>query len=374
MKVAVVVPRYGLVGGAEKVVFELTERLAVMENMEVHVFANSWRKGTAPVTFHRVPRVLFPRWLKPIAFAFMVDRMINSRRFDLIHSHDRIVNMDVFTMHGIPHRTWVREARKKKMSLFDLAVDRLERRGIQGSNPFVLPVSSLVKDELLRVYRLPESRIRVIHPGMDPGVFNTTAIEGSRAAIRARFGFTDNDTVVLFVGMNFEIKRLDLVIDAIAAVSRFRTDCRPFLLVVGRGPRDRYMARARKAGVGDRVVFAGVTDDMASFYAASDIFAMPSRFDTFGLVVLEAMAAGLPVIITENTGAKDLVKSGRQGFVLPVDASAENLAACIRRLMDKGVRSRMGRLAATAAADNSWENMASRVYDIYSRVGAAGKI
>ncbi len=374
MKVAVVVPKYGLVGGAEKVVFELTERLARQDGMEIHVFANSWRKGAAPVIFHRVPRVSFPRWLRPIAFAFIAGRMIGGRGFDLIHSHDRIVKMDVFTMHGIPHRTWVREARKKKMSLFDLAVDWLERKGVTGSNTFILPVSSLVKDELLKVYPVPESRIRVIHPGMDPVVFNAEAMEGSRSRLRSRYGLTENDTVVLFAGMNFQIKRLDLVIDAVAAAARIRPDCRPFLLVLGRGPRERYVDQACKSGIGDRVVFAGVTDDMAAFYAASDLFAMPSGFDTFGLVVLEAMAAGLPVIITERTGAKDLVKSGLQGFVVPVDVTPGRLAECMCLLMDREVRNRMGRLARAAAAVNSWETMTSRVNDVYGSVGTSGEI
>jgi len=374
MKVAVVVPKYGLVGGAEKVVFELTERLARQDGMEIHVFANSWRKGAAPVIFHRVPRVSFPRWLRPIAFAFIAGRMIGGRGFDLIHSHDRIVKMDVFTMHGIPHRTWVREARKKKMSLFDLAVDWLERKGVTGSNTFILPVSSLVKDELLKVYPVPESRIRVIHPGMDPVVFNAEAMEGSRSRLRSRYGLTENDTVVLFAGMNFQIKRLDLVIDAVAAAARIRPDCRPFLLVLGRGPRERYVDQACKSGIGDRVVFAGVADDMASFYAASDLFAMPSGFDTFGLVVLEAMAAGLPVIITERTGAKDLVKSGLQGFVVPVDVTPGRLAECMCLLMDREVRNRMGRLARAAAAVNSWETMTSRVNDVYGSVGTSGEI
>jgi UDP-glucose:(heptosyl)LPS alpha-1,3-glucosyltransferase len=369
-----VVPKYGLVGGAERVVFELTERLAGLEGMDVHVFAGFWRQGASAVTFHRIPRVSFPRWLRPIAFAFMAAKMTGAGRFDLIHSHDRIFDMDVFTMHGIPHRTWVREARGKRMSLFDLAVDWVERRGIMRAKPFILPVSCLVKDELCRVYPLPEDRLRVIHPGIDSGVFIPPDRDKARAETRTRYGFTEDDTVVLFVGMNFEIKRLDLVIESLAAAGRSRPEASPALLVVGRGDRNRYAALAGELGIADRVVFAGVTDDMAGCYASADLLAMPSRFDTFGLVVLEAMAAGLPVIITDKTGAKDLVTTGREGFVLPVDASPSEFGECICRLMDRGVRGEMAGLAKAAAAGHSWEATASQVVDVYRSVETRGRI
>ncbi|MFO8090585.1 MAG: glycosyltransferase family 4 protein [Desulfatiglandaceae bacterium] len=368
MKVAVVVPKYGLVGGAERVVFELTERLARQENMDIHVFANAWRAGFSPVTFHRLPRIVFPRWLRPLAFAFIAARMTARGRFDLIHSHERIVDMDVFTMHGIPHRTWVREARGKRMSLFDMAVEWVERRGITRAKPFILPVSSLVKEELQRLYSLPEARLRVIHPGIDQRFFDTA----ERDSLRADWGFTEDDVVVLFVGMNFEIKRLDLAIEALAAAVHAKPGVRPALLVAGRGDLKRYKARAEELGVSERVRFAGVVEDMVACYASADVFFMPSRFDTFGLVVLEAMAAGLPVIITDRTGAKDIVTSGREGFVLPVGAPASEFAECIGSLMDRERREQMGNFSRIAAAAHSWEGMASRVADVYQSVNGRG--
>jgi UDP-glucose:(heptosyl)LPS alpha-1,3-glucosyltransferase len=368
MKVAVVVPKYGLVGGAERVVFELTERLARQDNLDIHVFANAWRPGLSPVTFHRVPRIVFPRWLRPLAFASMAARMTAPGRFDLIHSHERIVHMDVFTMHGIPHRTWVREARGKRMSFFDLATDWVERRGITRAKPFILPVSSLVRDELLRVYDLPGNRTRIIHPGIDREKFEHPG-NSLREEMRAHYGFTRDDTVVLFAGMNFEIKRLDLLMEAVAAAGRGRPGAGPVLLVAGRGDSRRYAARAAELGIAGRVVFTGVVDDMAACYASADLFAMPSRFDTFGLVVLEAMSSGLPVIITDRTGAKDLVTPGREGFVLPVDAPPSEFGECICRLMDRDLRIEMGRLAKAAAAGHSWDAAVSQVTEVYRSAG-----
>ncbi len=369
MKVAVVVPKYGLVGGAERVAFELTEGLALHENLDIHVFANAWRPGASPVKFHRIPRILFPRWLRPLAFALISARMTARGRFDLIHSHERIVDMDVFTVHGIPHRTWIREARGKPMSLFDLSVDWVERRGLKRAQPFILPVSSLVRDELCRVYRLPEDRTRIIHPGMDPYRFVRRDAAALGAEMRTSFGFSPVDIVVLFAGMNFEIKRLDLAIEAFSEAVRARPESQLRLLVAGRGDRKYYAARAGELGVADRVKFAGVVEDMAACYASADVFFMPSRFDTFGLVVLEAMAAGLPVIITDRTGAKDLVKQGGEGFIVPVDAGPSEFGECISRLTDRDLRTKMGCLARAAAADNTWDSAVSQVAEVYMSVG-----
>jgi UDP-glucose:(heptosyl)LPS alpha-1,3-glucosyltransferase len=178
--------------------------------------------------------------------------------------------------------------------------------------------------------------------------------------------------VFLFVGMNFEIKRLDLAMESLAAAMRTSTDFRPALLVAGRGDLKRYQARAEEMGVSERVTFAGVVEDMASCYASADVFFMPSRFDTFGLVVLEAMAAGLPVIITDRTGAKDIVTSGREGFVVPVDAPASEYAECMGRLMNRDRREQMGRFGRAAAAAHSWEGVASQVMDVYRSVPGRG--
>ncbi|MCK4825744.1 glycosyltransferase, partial [bacterium] len=106
MKIGVVIPKYGLVGGAESVAYEVTERLAKREGLEIHVLANQWRSGTKSITFHKVPIISFPRFMRPISFAYFSNKLIRPKDYDLVHGHDRIFQMDLFTMHGIPHKTW----------------------------------------------------------------------------------------------------------------------------------------------------------------------------------------------------------------------------------------------------------------------------
>ena len=127
-RIAVVIPKFGLVGGAENFASELTTRIAADPRYDVHVFANRWREEAPGITFHRVPIVRFPRSLTTPSFAWFANRAIAREDVDLIHTHERIFEADLFTMHGIPHRLWVRDVRKKRMSLFDRATRRVEEQ------------------------------------------------------------------------------------------------------------------------------------------------------------------------------------------------------------------------------------------------------
>ena len=369
IKVAVVIPKYGLVGGAEGFVFALAERLAVRPEFEIHVFANRYRRGTAPIQFHKVPILAFPRFLKQISFAWFVNRRIQKGSYHLIHSHDRIFRMDLFTLHGIPHKTWITRMRRKGLSLFDRAMVFVERKGLTGPpSPMVLPVSALVKDELLQSYPVPEERIEVIHPGVDLERFSGLDKARCRKEIRNRHGLTEKDLVILFVGMNFEIKRLGLLIEAISRISEQEAHNRAVkLLVVGKGKETVYGEMAREYGVGDRVIFAGVTREVEKYYLAGDMFAMPSVYDTFGMAVLEAMAAGLPVIISQTVGARDLVHDGVEGFVLDDPPTAAQLARRILFLSNAEHRLKMGHRARERALKHGWDRVADRMAALYGK-------
>lgn len=370
MRVAVVIPKYGLVGGAENFVFELCERLAVREEFQLHVFANQWRQGKAPVTFHKVPIIPFPRWIRPISFAYFAKKSIQCGNFEIVHSHDRIFEMDLFTFHGIPHTTWVKKTKKRPSSLFDRSTAWVEKKGIHCAKaPVIMPVSHLVKDELNRHYIIPESRLQVVHPGVSLERFSAFDRADCRHEIRQRHGLSLKDVVVLFVSMNFELKRLDLVLKGIAGVvGKEKGNSNLKLLVVGRGDVKRFGALARNLGILDRVIFAGITHEVEKYYLAADIFALPSRFDTFGLVVLEAMAAGLPVIITGSVGARDLVEPGINGFVLSEDPTVSEMVASLNSMLDLEKRMLMGENGLRIAFEHTWDKTADRVADLYHRL------
>jgi UDP-glucose:(heptosyl)LPS alpha-1,3-glucosyltransferase len=290
--------------------------------------------------------------------------------FDLVHTHDRIFDADIFTMHGIPHRVWVHEVRKKSMSLFDRATCMVEKYLANNTRcKIFLPVSSLTKEKFLQEYKIEPEKIHVIHPGVDIARFQRLDREHCRKEIREQFKIDPSDIVILFVSMNFEIKGLDYVMAAIGKAKASYPSQNIKLLVVGKGDYKKYSTLAQKTGVKDNVIFAGVhKENLEKIYLATDIFMMLSRFDTFGMTTLEAMAASLPVIISSNVGAKDLVREGINGFVIEDTNNDDMICEKIGFMLDSKTRNTMTKEAYDTALNNSWEAVAKRVENIYGEM------
>jgi len=372
-RIAVVVPKYGLVGGGERFAFEVTERLARTGRYQMHVFANRWQAADgSPVIFHKVPMIRFPRSLRPWSFPWFARRAIERGRFDLVHSHDRIFRADVFSVHCVPHAGWVRSVRGKRASLFDRATTAVERRMMRdGVEAWFLPVSSLAAEAFRREYRELPGRWQVMHPGVDAARFASPDREACRREIRGRHGIGAADLLALFVGMNFEVKGLDTIL---AALAKARTKANVRLLVVGRGDERKYGALARSLGVAEAVTFAGTqTANIERYYRAADAFVMLSAFDTFGLVVLEAMAAGLPVIVSGKVGAEDLVVDGENGFVVSDPQDADTAAARLIQLLDANRRDAMGAAAGRGALAHDWDAVVKELEVVYQDALAQSK-
>lgn len=366
-KIAVIVPKYGLVGGGERFASEITERLARNENLEIHVFANRWVAGSERIKFHKIPKIRFPRFLNPLFFAWFVKRATSRMDFDLVHTHHWVFNADIFSAHGVPHAGWIRDVRRKRLSLFDWALSTVERRAMaEGGASCFLPVSSIAMEAFRREYATLPGQWQIVHPGVDVERFSAPERDACRAEIRGRYGIGADDLLLLFVGMNFEVKGLDTIIAAVAKARAARPEANVRLLVVGRGDERKYGKIAESLGIADAVTFAGTQHaGLERFYRAADIFVLLSAFDTFGMVILEAMAAGLPVIVSPNVGAKDLVEEGVNGFVLPDFRDADAAADRIVELLEVGRRKAMGAAAQLKAGEHTWERLAQRIGELY---------
>lgn len=365
-KIAVVVPKYGLVGGGEKFVLELTERIAASPDYEVHVFAHKWKQQSDRITFHKVPVISFPKFLTTVSFAWFAKRRMASMNFDIIHTHERIFHADIFSMHSVPHGFWVREIRRRRMSLFDYGTRWVESRLInKGGCRAFLPVSGITKEKFLQEFNADSGRVQVIHPGVDNEKFNQFNRETCRAEIRKRFSFDDESVILLFVSMNFELKGLDNLMAGMAMTKAKFPAAQLKLLVVGKGNIRKYRSLADDLGIGDDIAFTGVwKENIEQVYLAADIFVMLSGFDTFGMAVLEAMAASLPVVISHNVGAKDLVIDGHNGFVVSRE-DIDALSARIIFLLKKENRKMMGKEAYKVAQGKTWDHTAEEVLKIY---------
>ena len=372
-KIAVVVPKYGLLGGGEAHTAEVTNRLAMNPEYEIHVFANRWINHSENITFHHVPILAFPKFLSTISFAYFAGIKMSLNNFDIIHTHERIFRADLYTLHWVPHRFWIQKVRtKKQASLFDCATMWVEKKLVKSKRCHkYVAVSSLTKEKFIQEYPDIHCRqIEVIHPGVDLDAFTGLDRKTCRYEVRQRFGMDATETVVIFVSMNYDIKGLDYLMTGLARFKERHPKEKFKLLIVGKSDHRKYSSLAEKTGIQPNVVYTGIIphDKIAPLYLASDIFSMPSRFDTFGLTVLEAMAASLPVIISENVGAKDLVRQGVNGFVITHAKHAEEIADAMASLRREDIRMNMSTEAFATASRHGWKQVAEKYTDVYKGI------
>ncbi len=166
-------------------------------------------------------------------------------------------------------------------------------------------MSARVSADLQRLYGVPASRIRIIPNGIDVERFQANPTAGQ--AIRKEFGIPDDAKLIVFVGHEFRRKGLA---PAIAAFERLGGNAR--MLVVGSDNPAPY----RNASVGDRLIFAGARHDMTEIYSAADVFVLPTSYETFSLVCMEAMACGVPVLATRVGGIEDYLEDGVNGYAI----------------------------------------------------------
>ena len=226
----------------------------------------------------------------------------------------------------------------------------------------VVPVSYKVGEEV-RALGIEAASLRVIHNGVDARQFSPGASE------RDRFGLPGEPFMLLFAGdLRVSRKNLDAVLRALVS-----TPAHVHLAVAGILRNSPYPAIARELGVADRVHFLDLVKDMPALMRSVDAFVFPSRYEAMSLVMLEALAAGLPVITVATAGGSEVI-DGRCGVVLESPEDVEGLARAIERVAhDREYAREMGRAARELARTLTWQAMAERYLALYEEIARSGE-
>jgi UDP-glucose:(heptosyl)LPS alpha-1,3-glucosyltransferase len=365
-RVAVITPRFTTVGGGERYCVETCRHLSRSPDIELTVICEQLVEPLPNIRFIEIGRREFPRFLKKKRFVKRVQKVLAKECFDLVHSHEQVPGANISSLHGTPHMTWVEQVRgKKKPSLFDRNKIELETNMLlHPACRAILPASTLVREVYEEVYDFSGKRIDLAPPGVDEQWLSTNIdVPAARQATRGQLGIGESEFVVGFVSMNWPHKGLDLLIES-AQELKNKHGLEATLLVIGKGNEALYAQRAAKAGV--KIVFAGIVrDGLAGLYAGCDVFALPSKWDAFAMVVAEAMAASLPVLISDKTGARDVVVEGENGFVLGLDDTSAWTEALARLAGDTALRDQMATAAGRTAATLSWKHAADTILKMY---------
>jgi UDP-glucose:(heptosyl)LPS alpha-1,3-glucosyltransferase len=367
MRLALVRQRYSAYGGAERFIERALAALGG-QGVAVTVLAREWIGDPGGVV--RCDPFHIGRLWRDWSFARAVCREVARRPFDLVQSHERIACCDIYRAGDGVHAQWLenRRAALGPLGRFGLALNPYHRYVLAAERRLfasprlraVICNSRMVREEIRVRFGTPEAKLHVIYNGIDLQAFHPRLREAHRLPMREKLGVPQQAPVYLFVGAGFERKGVFRLIEAFAR-SRRRDS---HLVVVGR---DKAQARAERLasslGIASRVHFAGAQEDVRPWYGAADSFVLPSLYDPFPNAALEAMACGLPVVVTPQCGTAELIDEGVSGFVveaLAVDALADRLAR-----LDVPTAHEMGHSARKRAEEFSLQSMAERLIALY---------
>jgi UDP-glucose:(heptosyl)LPS alpha-1,3-glucosyltransferase len=223
-------------------------------------------------------------------------------------------------------------------------------------------VSRGTASELEREFPRMRGAIETIPNGVDVERFRPDP--AARQQIRTALGLSEAQPVALFVGGDWERKGLRHAVSALRSAPDWQ------LLVAGRGDPAPLLALARSSGTEQRVRFLGSVADMPALYAAADAFVLPTTYEAFPLVTLEAAACALPLLVTRVNGVEDLLLDGVNGWF--IDRDDVSIADRLNRLRDEPeLATTMADAARRAALGNTWDGMASRYLERYAEIEAA---
>jgi glycosyltransferase involved in cell wall biosynthesis len=235
---------------------------------------------------------------------------------------------------------------RASLKLMAAAEERFYRR-YEGR---VIAVSQKIANELKQLYGV-NGATKVIHHGVDVLRFNQGDREQSRTRARARLGIGQHERVALYVG---DLTKAHSYLKELSAAA---PDTK-FVIVT---PSRVYHWDSLN------VQILPTTDDLRPYYAAADAFVFPTTYDSFGMVILEAMASGLPVFTSDRAGAAELIEHEISGFVIPLD---EWVAQTADRLRNVNRLRTVGAVAEEIAATHDWSSVVSAVEKVYEDVVA----
>lgn len=198
----------------------------------------------------------------------------------------------------------------------------------------ILLIAETQRHSFQRHYQTPDTRMHLLPAGVSPDRRAPPDAVDRRSEKRRELGLGDADHILLLVGSGFITKGLDRAIRALAAVQDKMSGGERRLLVVGQDKEDRFRRLSHRLGLGDRVIFLGGREDIAGLLLAADVLVHPARQEAAGIVLLEALVAGLPVVVTDSCGYAHHIEAAAAGLVLSSPFDQAELDAAVRRTLD----------------------------------------
>lgn len=373
LRIAVLIRHYTRIGGAERYCVELAERLA--EQHEVHIFCQSIEIEPHPRIFvHNIPQKRKkPRYINQLEFSRWT-RLATEGKFDIVHSHDMVTHANVQTLHVpcvLSRYTEITGLKKILRYLNTVISPRLlaylwlEKKQICTKNKRqIIVVSEFLARNIIHSYPDIINNINIAYPGI-----HITTAENIQAVQREKqrkaLHILADDFVVLFVANDYQRKGLLVIIEALKTLNNPSIH----LVIAGDDSPEKFTHPVNMAGLNTQLHFIGRCDDMHALYPVADVLVHPTLADTYAMVVLEAMAHSIPVIVSnaQYCGFSEHLTTN-EALLIDKPKDPVELAEHIKKLLtDTQLRQSLAENGKNKAMSISWEDTVEQTLCAYHK-------
>lgn len=318
MKLAFCLFKYFPYGGLQRGFIDLAME-CVSRGHVVDVYTGSWN-GKLPkeLSLTIVPMRRLTNHSRYLAFANRVHKIAANKHYDAIVGFNKMPGLDIYFASDVCYA-----ALAKKRSLFYRISPRCKTLCYLERSVFdphlttqIISISDKEIDNYIAHYGTSRRRFHPVPPGIPPERIESANMPGARESLRSEMEISDTTNVVLMVGSDYKRKGVDRAIKAISALpDKLRR--KTLLLVIGEGKKKPYQRMAQQLQVSSHVHFLGKRDDVPRFLACADILLHPAYHETAGAVLIEALGAGLPVLVTDVCGYATHVERAEGGRIVP---------------------------------------------------------
>ncbi len=359
-------------GGLERWTWQFAGEI-LRRGHEVHVVAKQFcrQSESLPIVAHPVADSG-----SRLEFAEAAQAELLSLSPDVIHDMGAGIYCDVLHPHGGP---WEAVSEHKLRCLpgylrpIKRSIDRLLPRHRESHElmarqyvdrgQLLVALSRRAAADFQTYHRVPAERIRIVYNGVDTEQFSPAHRSTYRRTIRRELGIDDRAVLALIVAHNFRLKGVPTLLRAMRRLKKRHRHLH--LAVVGGKRLGSWQWMAQRMGVGSQVTFVGPKDETVPYYAAADMYVHPTIYDMCSLVVLEAVASGLPVITTTVNGVSELLEDGVEGRLIGNPTDADDLAEQMHALMDESLRREMGEAARAMALRHTLDRNVEEILAVY---------
>lgn len=353
-------------GGAERYCVELTKQLA--KDHEVHLFAQTISECPPEVIPHTVPLLIKrPRYINQLLFSWQTFTATH-KKFDIVHSHDMVTHADIYTLHVPCVRTrWTQSRGWRRwlkwavttISPRMLSYLWLEKRQLKyRPGKQLVAVSEFLARNIHYNYPNLNTEVTLAYPGIHPSSLQT---DNENNRLKSELNIPEDSFSILFIANDFKKKGLQSLIDALQIINN--NDIH--LLIAGNGKLHTIQTPTQ---LNNNVHHLGVVKDLDPLYRQSDILVHPTKVDTYGMVVLEAMSHRLPVIVSnkEYCGFSEHLEDNRNALLLNNPANAQEIGEKILQLHNQtDFRNKIALSGWEKSQTITWENTAKSTLSAY---------